>query len=71
MPTQSGRLFFLDAPGGTDKTFVLSAIQDFLRAGRKQVIAVATSAIAAVFLDGGLTAHSVFNIPIPLFSEST
>ena len=71
MPTQSGRLFFLDAPGGTGKTFVLSAIQDFLRARRKQVIAVATSAVAAVLLDGGRTAHSVFKIPIPVTAEST
>ena len=44
MPSQSGLLFLLDAPGGTGKTFVPSAIQDFLRAHRKQVIPVATSA---------------------------
>ncbi|CDF40970.1 ATP dependant DNA helicase PIF1 [Chondrus crispus] len=67
----SGRLFFLDAPGGTGKTFVLSAIQDFLRTRRKQVIAVATSAVAAVLLDGGRTAHSVFKIPIPVSADST
>ncbi|CDF35670.1 partial DNA helicase [Chondrus crispus] len=71
MPTRSGRLFFLDAPGGTGKTFVLSAIQDFLRTRRKQVIAVATSAVAAVLLDGGGTAHSVFKVPIPVSAEST
>ncbi|CDF37017.1 ATP dependant DNA helicase [Chondrus crispus] len=71
MPTRSGRLFFLYAPGGTGKTFVLSAIQDFLRTRRKQVIAVATSATAAVLLDGGRTAHSVFKIPIPVSAEST
>ncbi|CDF41007.1 ATP dpendant DNA helicase [Chondrus crispus] len=68
---QHGRLFFLDAPGGTGKTFVLSAIQDFLRTRRKQVIAVATSAVAAVLLDGGRTSHSVFKIPIPVSAEST
>ncbi|CDF35745.1 ATP dependant DNA Helicase Pif1 [Chondrus crispus] len=71
MRTQNSRLFFLDAPGGTGKTFVLSAIQDFLRSRRKQVIAVATSAVAAVLLDGGRTAHSVFKIPIPVSAEST
>ncbi|CDF40018.1 unnamed protein product [Chondrus crispus] len=71
MPTQSSRLFFLDAPSGTGKTFVLSAIQDFLRSRPKQVIAVATSAVAAVLLDGGRTAHSVFKIPIPVSAEST
>ncbi|CDF40383.1 ATP dependant DNA helcase [Chondrus crispus] len=65
------RLFFLDASGGTGKTFVFSAIQDFLRTRRKQFIAVATSAVAAVLLDGGRTAHSVFKVPIPVSAEST
>ncbi|CDF33193.1 ATP dependant DNA helicase [Chondrus crispus] len=53
------------------QTFVLRAIQNFLRTRRKQVIAVATSAVAAVLLDGGRTAHSVFKIPIPVSAEST
>ncbi|CDF39089.1 ATP dependant DNA helicase [Chondrus crispus] len=68
---QHGRLFVVDAPGGTGKTIVLDAIQDFLRTRRKQFIAVATSAFAAVLLDGGRTAHSVFKIPIPVSAEST
>ena len=71
MPTQSGNLFFLDAPGGTGKTFVLGAIQEFRRARRKQVIAVATSAVAAVLLEGERTAHSVFKILIPVSTQST
>ncbi|CDF77379.1 unnamed protein product [Chondrus crispus] len=44
---------------------------DFLRTRRKQVIAVATSAVAVVLLDGGRTAHSVFKVPIPVSAEST
>ncbi|CDF36188.1 ATP dependant DNA helicase PIF1 [Chondrus crispus] len=40
---------------------------NFLRSRPKQVIAVATSAVAAVLLKGGRTAHSVFKIPIPIF----
>ena len=71
MPRQGVRLFFLDSPGRIGKTFVLSAIQYFLRARRWQVIAVATSAVAAVLLDGGRTAHSVFKISIPVTAEST
>ncbi|CDF37673.1 unnamed protein product [Chondrus crispus] len=43
----------------------------FLRTRRKQVIAVATSAVAAVLLDGGRTAHSVFKVSIPVSAEST
>lgn len=68
---QDGRLFFLDAPSGTGKTFLLRTIQDFLRCRRKKVIPVATSAVAAVLLDAGRTAHSVLNIPIPVTAEST
>ncbi len=54
------RVFFLDAPGGTGKTFVTRAIHDFLRLREKIVVAVATSAIAAVLLDEGRTA--AFNV---------
>lgn len=36
------RVFFLDAPGGTGKTFVTRALHGFLRVRRKKVIPVAT-----------------------------
>ncbi len=51
------RVCFLDAPGGTGKTFVTRAIHDFLRLRQKKVIAVATSAVAGVLLDEGRIAH--------------
>ncbi len=51
------RVFFLDAPGGTGKTFVTRAIHDFFRLREKKVVAVATSAVAAVLQDEGRTAH--------------
>ncbi len=59
------KAFFLDAPAGTGKTFVTRAIHAFLLVRSKNVIAVATSAVAAALLDGGRTAHSSFKIPIP------
>jgi len=65
------RVFFLDAPGGTGKTFVTRAIQGFLKIRGKQAIAVATSAVAAQLLDEGRTAHSTFKIPIPCLADST
>ncbi len=65
------RVLFLEAPGGTGKTFVKRASHDFLRLREKKVVAVATSAVAAVLLDEGHTAHSTFKIPIPITAEST
>ena len=64
------RAYFLDAPGGTGKTFTIRAIQSILKVRKHSVIAVATSAVAASLLDGGRTAHSVFKIPIPCYAES-
>ena len=67
----SQRVFFLDAPGGTGKTFVTRAIQAFLNLKGKKIKAVASSAVAAQLLDDGRTAHSTFKIPISIDPDST
>ena len=64
------RAYFLDAPGGTGKTFTIHAIQSILKARKHSIIAVATSAVAASLLEDGRTAHSVFKIPIPIYADS-
>ena len=61
---QCQNLYFLDAPGGTGKTFLLNLIIAKLRSLNKTVIPVASSGIAAILLQGGKTAHSVFKIPL-------
>ncbi|KAE8240488.1 hypothetical protein A4X13_0g7779 [Tilletia indica] len=68
---QDGAIYFLDGPGGTGKTFVENAILSKIRADGQIALAVASSGIAALLLEGGRTAHSRFNIPIPLDSDST
>ena len=65
------KVFFLDAPGGTGKTFLIETIHKLLRCRQRKVIAVATSAVAASLLYKGRTAHSTFKIPIPCDSLST
>ena len=50
--------FFLDAPGGTGKTFLISLILAEIRSNNGIALAVALSGIAATLLDGGRTAHS-------------
>lgn len=57
-------LLFLDAPGGTGKTFLLNLILAKIRSQQKVVIATASSGIAATLLTGGRTLHATFKIPL-------
>lgn len=59
-------IIFLDAPGGTGKTFLLNLILAEIRKQNNIAIAVASSGIAATLLDGGRTAHSTFKLPLNL-----
>ncbi|EOA28676.1 hypothetical protein CARUB_v10024900mg [Capsella rubella] len=67
---QKGKLFFLNGPGGTGKTYVYKTIISRLRSQRKIVLPVASSGIAATLLPNGRTAHSRFKIPIDLHQDS-
>nr|CAH7714780.1 unnamed protein product [Callosobruchus chinensis] len=69
-PTER-KLFYLDGPGGTGKTFVFTTILHILRSENKLCLPVAFSGIAATLLDGGRTAHSRFKIPINSDVDST
>ena len=57
-------IVFLDAPGGTGKTFMINSILKRIRSHGKEAIATATSGIAATLLEKGATLHSAFAIPI-------
>lgn len=60
----NGGTFFLDAPGGTGKTFLLNIILAEVRSRQQIAIAVASTGIAATILEGGRTAHSTFKLPL-------
>lgn len=66
-----GGLFFLDAPGGTGKTFLFNLILAKIRKDRYVALAVASSEIAATLLSSGRTAHLVFKLPLNLASDET
>lgn len=66
-----GKLFFIDGPGGTGKSFLLEQILANIRVSRKIAIAVASSSIAATLLTGGRTVHSRFRLPLELEENST
>lgn len=61
---QCGGLYFLDAPGGTGKTFLISLILATIRSQNNLALAIASSGIAATLLDGGRTAHSALKLPL-------
>jgi hypothetical protein len=65
-----GNVFFLDGPGGFGKTFVYRVLLAAVRCEGNVAIAVASSGIAALLLDGGRTSHSAFRIPIDVDRDS-
>ena len=67
--SKAGGIFYLDAPGGTGKTFLMNLILAKVRTMKHIVLAVASSGIAATLLDGGKTAHSSLKIPLDITSE--
>lgn len=64
-----GRVFFLDAPGGTGKTFLINLLLAQIRSSGKVALAVASSGIAATLLSGSRTAHSTFKLPLNVLFE--
>lgn len=65
------KLFFVDAPGGTGKTFLLTTIIYAIVLAGKSYKAVAWTGIAASLLPKGTTVHSTFQLPIPLLPDSS
>lgn len=59
------KLFFVDGPRGTGKTFLYELLLAEVRSQGDVALAVASSGLAALLLAGGRTAHSRFSIPIP------
>ncbi|XP_029442955.1 uncharacterized protein LOC115083287 [Rhinatrema bivittatum] len=68
---QSGRIFFLDAPGGTSKTFLINMLLARVRRDSNIAIAVVSSGIAVTLLEGGQMAHSAFKLPLNLNNTET
>ena len=63
-------VFFLDALGGTGKTFVANTVLARIRSKGHIAIATAFSGIAALLLTGGRTLHSRFKIPLDVKDTS-
>ncbi|XP_073035172.1 uncharacterized protein [Primulina eburnea] len=70
LDAQKNGLFFVDGPGGTEKTYLYRALLANVRSRKMIALATATSRVAASILPGGRTAHSRFKIPIDLHDKS-
>ena len=66
-----GEIFFLDAPGGTGKTFAIKVILASIQSKNDIALAIVSSGIAARLLPGGRTAHSALKLPLNLHSAET
>ena len=67
----TGQLFFLDSYGDTGKTMLQNTVLRRVRDDSKVAIAVASSGIAAILLQGGRAAHSRFKIPLNATAQSS
>ena len=57
-----GRIYFLDAPGGMGKTFLINFLLSKVRGQQSVAVAAASSGIAATLLPNGQTADASFNL---------
>ena len=64
-------LFFINGAGGCGKTFLYNTLLAKVRSEGKIAIAMASTGIASILLDGGHTAHSQLKIPLKCNSTST
>ena len=62
---------FVDGPAGTGKNFLYNTLVHNLQAQGIKVKCMVYSGIASTLLINGATAHSTFQIPIPLLPDST
>jgi hypothetical protein len=58
------RCYFLDAPGGTGKTYLLNLLLAKVRLDNKIALATASTGVAAILLEGGRTLHSRAKVPL-------
>jgi len=61
--------YFIDGLGGAGKTFLYNTVLSSIRADNEIALAVASSGIAALLLEGGRTAHSQLKIPVNGINE--
>jgi len=64
------RLFYLDGPAGTGKSFIFQTLLCYERKEGRLPIATASTGIASTLLALGRTVHSRFKVPLHITAES-
>jgi hypothetical protein len=59
-------IIFLDACGGTGKTFLTNLLLAEIRAQGEIALAIASSGIAVTLMEGGRTAYSALRLPLDI-----
>ena len=65
------KLHYVDAPGGSGKTFVFNRLSAHLRHQNMKVASSAWTGIAGTLMIDGRTVHSLFKLPVPILENST
>lgn len=65
------KMFYVDGPGGTGKTTLYGCLISALRNSNRTVLCVAYTGIAASLMDGGMTVHSTFGLPLATLTEQS
>lgn len=65
------KMFYVDGPGGTGKTTLYGCLISSLRNINRTVLCVAYTGIAASLMDGGMTVHSTFGLPLATLTEQS
>ena len=66
-----GKMFCVNAAGGTGKTFILETLLAAVRGDGFVALATASSGVAAQLLSNGTTIHSRFKVPFDIRATST
>ena len=68
---QDSRVFYLDGPAGTGKTFTYNYLISELKGRGFATATAAFTGIAATLLTDGRTLHSLFKLPVPILETSS
>ena len=64
------QIFFINGSGGSGKTFLYNTILAKIRSKNEIAVAMASTGIASILLDGGNTAHSTLKLPLNVNSTA-
>ena len=67
---QEGTGIYVDAPGGSGKTYLFNTLHAYLISNNIATSCAAWTGIAATLLTAGKTLHSLFKLPVPLTETS-